>query len=135
MLYYLDTNICITCIRKSIKTENIVRRFIEYGYFNIKLSTIVIAELMHGAYKSKRTEETLSDTEEFIAGFEVIPFDYDAAVAYGKIKASLERKGQVIGPNDMLIAAVALSRNAVLVTNNTREFSRIDGLKLDDWTL
>ena len=135
MLYYLDTNICITCIRKSIKTENIVRRFIEYGYFNIKLSTIVIAELMHGAYKSKRTEETLSDTEEFIAGFEIIPFDYDAAVAYGKIKASLERKGQVIGPNDMLIAAVALSRNAVLVTNNTREFSRIDGLKLDDWTL
>ena len=135
MLYYLDTNICITCIRKSIKTENIVRRFIEYGYFNIKLSTIVIAELMHSAYKSKRTEETLSDTEEFIAGFEVIPFDYDAAVAYGKIKASLERKGQVIGPNDMLIAAVALSRNAVLVTNNTREFSRIDGLKLDDWTL
>ena len=135
MLYYLDTNICITCIRKSIKTENIVRRFIEYGYFNIKLSTIVIAELMHGAYKSKRTEETLSDTEEFIAGFEVIPFDYDAAVAYGKIKASLERKGQVIGPNDMLIAAAALSRNAVLVTNNTREFSRIDGLKLEDWTL
>ena len=135
MLYYLDTNICITCIRKSIKTENIVRRFIEYGYFNIKLSTIVIAELMHGAYKSKRTEETLSDTEEFIAGFEIIPFDYDAAVAYGKIKASLERKGQVIGPNDMLIAAVALSRNAVLVTNNTREFSRIDGLKLEDWTL
>ena len=135
MLYYLDTNICITCIRKSIKTENIVRRFIEYGYFNIKLSTIVIAELMHGAYKSKRTEKTLSDTEEFIAGFEVIPFDYDAAVAYGKIKASLERKGQVIGSNDMLIAAVALSRNAVLVTNNTREFSRIDGLKLDDWTL
>ena len=135
MLYYLDTNICITCIRKSIKTENIVRRFIEYGYFNIKLSTIVIAELMHSAYKSKRTEETLSDTEEFIAGFEIIPFDYDAAVAYGKIKASLERKGQVIGPNDMLIAAVALSRNAVLVTNNTREFSRIDGLKLDDWTL
>ena len=79
-MYYLDTNICVTCIRQSIKTENIVRRFMEFGYFNIKLSTIVIL-------------------------------------------------------NDMLIATIALSRNATLVTNNTREFSRIDGLKLDDWTL
>lgn len=89
---------------------------------------------MHGAYKSQKMEEGLNETRDFISDFEVLPFDYSAAVEYGKIRASLERRGEVIGGNDMLIAATALSRNAILVTNNTREFSRIDGLTLEDWT-
>ncbi len=134
MLYFIDTNICISCIRGSKKTEVLGYKFIIHED-DIRIPIIVIAELMHGVYKSKFTEKTLKETQDFLSDLEIVPFDYDAAVAYGKIKASLERKGQVIGPNDMLIAAIALSRNAVLVTNNTHEFSRIDGLKLDDWTL
>ena len=134
MLYFIDTNVCISCIRGSRKTEALGYKFILHEN-DIRVPIIVIAELMHGAYKSKITEQTLKETEDFLSDLDIVPFDYDAAVAYGKIKASLERKGQVIGPNDMLIAAIALSRNATLVTNNTREFSRIDGLKLDDWTL
>ena len=90
---------------------------------------------MHGAYHSKRVEENLQDAIDFVADFEIIPFDRLEADAYGRVLDSLERKGQVIGNNDIMIAATALIRNATLVTNNTREFSRIDGLKLDDWTL
>ena len=134
MLYFIDTNICISCMRGSLKTEHLGDKFILHEE-DIRIPIIVVAELMHGAYKSKVTEKTLAETRDFLSDLEIVPFDYDAAVAYGKIKASLEREGKVIGPNDMLIAAIALSRNATLVTNNTREFSRIDGLKLDDWTL
>ena len=119
MLYFIDTNVCISCIRGSRKTEALGYKFILHEN-DIRVPIIVIAELMHGAYKSKITEQTLKETEDFLSDLDIVPFDYDAAVAYGKIKASLERKGQVIGPNDMLIAAIALSRNATLVTNNTR---------------
>lgn len=106
-----------------------------YGYFNIKIPSVVVAELMHGAYKSKFKDKTLKETEDFISDFDTVPFDYSAAVSCGQIKTSLERKGLVIGPNDLLIAATVLSRGGILVTNNTGEFSRIDGLKLEDWTL
>ena len=135
MMYYLDTNICVSCIRKTVEAEAIICRFIKHGYTSIRIPSIVIAELMHGAYKSKFKDQGLIETEDFIASFKIVPFDYKAAVSYGKIKASLERKGQVIGPNDMLIAATALTYNATLITNNTNEFSRIDGLKLEDWTI
>ena len=94
-----------------------------------------MAELMHGAYKSKRPAETLKDTRDFLANFEIIPFDFLEATAYGKIRANLERRGEIIGNNDMLIAATVLVYGATLVTNNTEEFSRIDGLPLSDWTI
>ena len=134
MLYYLDTNICISCIRGTAKTETLGYKFILHEN-DIRIPAIVVAELMHGAYKSKFTDKTMWETEDFLSGFEIVPFDYPSAVEYGRIKASLELKGQVIGPNDFLIAATVLAHNGILVTNNTREFSRIDGLKLSDWTL
>ena len=133
MLYMLDTCICVYYLRA--KNENLLRKVRSFNPRKIKIPAIVLAELLHGAYHSKRVEENLQDTIDFVADFEIIPFDRFEADAYGQILASLERKGQVIGNNDMLIAATALVRNAVLVTNNTSEFSRIDGLKLDDWTL
>ena len=86
MLYYLDTNICVTCMRKSIKTEALICRFMLYGYFNIKIPSVVVAELMHGAYKSKFKDKTLKETEDFISDFDTVPFDYSAAVSYGQIK-------------------------------------------------
>ena len=133
MLYMLDTCICVDYLRA--KNENLLRKVRSFNPRKIKIPAIVLAELLHGAYHSKRVEENLQDIIDFVADFEIIPFDRFEANSYGQILASLERKGQVIGNNDMLIAATALVRNAVLVTNNTREFSRIDGLKLDDWTL
>ena len=95
MLYFIDTNICISCIRGSRKTEELGYKFIVHED-DIRIPIIVVAELMHGAYKSKVTDKTLKETEDFLSDLEIVPFDYDAAVAYGKIKASLERKGQVI---------------------------------------
>ena len=121
-------------MRRTRKTETLGYKFILHEP-DIRIPVIVVAELMHGVYKSKFTDVTLNETEEFLRDLEIVPFDYKAAVSYGKIKASLERKGQVIGPNDMLIAATALTHNATLITNNTNEFSRIDGLKLEDWTI
>ena len=135
MLYFFDSNVCIDYMRKGKKAGKIEAKIFEVGPRNIKLPSVVMAELMHGAYKSKRPAETLKDTRDFLANFEIIPFDFIEAIAYGQIRADLERKGQLIGNNDMLIAATAITYNAALVTNNTEEFSRIDGLKLEDWTI
>ena len=135
MLYLLDSNICIYYMRKGKESKLIDAKLLQHKKDDIRLSAIVVAELLHGAYHSKRVEQNLRETLDFIADFEVIAFDEPEADAYGQILASLERKGHVIGNNDIMIAATALIRNATLVTNNTHEFSRIDGLKLDDWTL
>ncbi|MBR0258000.1 MAG: type II toxin-antitoxin system VapC family toxin [Synergistaceae bacterium] len=135
MLYFLDTSICIFYMRKSQFKDTIRLRIIQHGLKSIKIPAIVVAELMHGARKSKKAAETLKDTSSFLSNFEIIEFDLPEAIAYGKIRADLERKGMLISYHDMLIAATALAYNATLITNNTQEFSRIDGLKLDDWTL
>ena len=88
---------------------------------------------MLGAEKSARVEENRLLVERFLLPFEIVPFDSSAAREYATIRAQLESKGQLIGPNDMLIAATARSRNAILVTRNTREFKRVPGLKLEEW--
>ena len=133
MLYMLDTCICVDYLRA--KNEKLLQKVRSFNPRKIKIPAIVLAELLHGAYHSKRVEKNLRDTLDFVLDFEIIPFDKFEADAYGQILASLERKGQVIGSNDIMIAATAFIRNATLITNNTREFSRIDSLKLDDWTL
>ncbi len=135
MMYLLDSNICIYYMRKGKESKLIDTKLLQHKKDDIRLSAIVVAELLHGAYHSKRVEQNLRETLDFIADFEVIAFDEPEANAYGQILDSLQRKGQIIGNNDILIAATALIRNATLVTNNIHEFSRIDGLKLDDWTL
>lgn len=134
MLYYLDTNICVPFLRRRKPVEIIGRKMLLQPRSSVKIPAIVAGELMYGAYKSERWEKNVQETKDFLADFEIVPLDYQAAIAYGQIRASLERNGQVISFNDMFIAATALSRNGVLVTNNTREFSRIDGLQLEDWT-
>ncbi len=133
MLYMLDTCICVEYLRG--RNEKLRSKVNSCDLRQIKIPVIVLAELLHGAYHSKRISENLKETIDFIADFEVVPFGAAEADAYARIRASLESKGQPISDNDMFIAAAAITRNAALVTNNTREFSRIDGLKLDDWTL
>jgi len=89
--------------------------------------------LIHGAEKSLKREDNHLKISAFLLPFEIIPFDSAGAECYGKIKAVLEKKGMLIGPNDLLIAATALANNAVLVTDNTNEFNRVEGLVVENW--
>ena len=130
--YYLDTNICIFYMRgKNIYLRNKVDSI---DTSNIKIPVMVKAELLVGAEKSKWREKTLAETLAFLRPYEIVPFDDSMLQTYARIRATLELKGQKIGYNDTLIAATVLARNGILVTNNTAEFGRIDGLQCEDWT-
>ena len=126
----LDTNICIHII--NAKPPAVLARFQQYQLGDIGLSSVVAAELAFGVAKSGsvRNRQAL---EMFLAPLTILPFDEDAIWAYGTLRAELERRGTPIGSLDTLIAAHALSQQATLVTNNTREFSRVPGLSLDNW--
>lgn len=132
MMYFLDTNTCIDFLRNL--SESVRSRFLSVSLNEIKIPVVVKAELLLGAYKSNRPE-TLEKTIQFLELFEVIPFSDDMSYTYAKIRKELETKGNKIGANDLFIAASALNKEAILVTHNTREFIRIDGLKLDDWNI
>lgn len=132
MMYFLDTNTCIDFLRNL--SESVRSRFLSVPLNEIKIPVVVKAELLLGAYKSTKPE-TLERTKQFLELFEVIPFSDEMSYTYAKIRKELEVKGNKIGANDLFIAASALNKGAVLVTHNTREFIRIDGLKLDDWNI
>lgn len=127
----LDTNICIYIIKN--KPESVKERFREFEIGELCISSITVSELMYGAYKSQQIERNLQALESFLMPFEIVDYDYVASIEYGKIRASLEKKGQVIGNMDMQIAGHVLSLDMTLVTNNTKEFERVDGLSLDNW--
>lgn len=97
------------------------------------IPAVVEAELRTGAQKSSKPKTNRLLLESFLAPFQLAPFDSRCAIEYAKLRAYLEKRGQKIGPNDMLIAATALAYGAVLVTGNTREFERIPGLDLESW--
>ncbi|MBQ6774482.1 MAG: type II toxin-antitoxin system VapC family toxin [Synergistaceae bacterium] len=131
-VYYLDSNICIFYLRNP---EGVLaQKIISIDPECIKLSAIVKAELLVGAFKSARRDENLKQVLNFCDSFEIVPFDDSLTVTYGKMQARLELQGMKIGFNDTLIAATVLAHNGILVTNNTKEFSRVDGLTLEDWT-
>ena len=132
MKYYLDSNICIFYFRNP--NGIISQKISSVGKANIKIPAIVKGELLTGAMKSARRERNIDEVMSFLRQFEVIPFDDASAWAYGEIKSSLELKGTPIGYNDMIIAATVLANDGVLITNNVREFSRVEGLKISDWT-
>lgn len=98
------------------------------------ISAITEAELLYGAYKSQRVEQNLGAVLDFSAQMEVVPFDSQITDTYGQLRAGLEQQGIPIGPLDFQIAATALACGLPLVTNNTREFRRVPGLLLEDWT-
>lgn len=131
MKYMLDTNICIFIIKNKPKT--VIRKFMEYDAGDICISAITYAELVHGVEKSAAREKNRIALTVFLSEIQIIPFDDAAAQAYGVVKAELQRRGTPIGPLDTLIAAHAKALKVVLVTNNTREFSRVDGLVVEDW--
>jgi tRNA(fMet)-specific endonuclease VapC len=127
----LDTNICIYVIKN--RPPKIRDRFTEHAEY-LCISSVTLAELLYGAEKSTRLERNLSVVENFAARLSVLPFEDKAAGHYGHIRAELERKGKPIGPYDLMIAGHARSEGLILVTNNTREFERVDGLRLENWT-
>jgi len=128
----LDTNICIYII--NAKPAAVLQRFRQYRIGEIGVCSVVAAELAYGVAKSGslRNRQAL---EMFLAPLTILPFDEPAAWAYGELRAVLERKGTTIGSLDMLIAAHALSQQALLVTHNTDEFTRVPGLQLDNWVV
>jgi len=127
----LDTNICIYIIKN--RPQQVRERFKEFKIGELCISTITVSELMYGAYKSEFVEKNLKAIESFLLPFEIVDYDTSASIEYGKIRAYLEKKGQVIGNMDMQIAGHALALDLILVTNNIKEFIRVDGLKLDNW--
>jgi tRNA(fMet)-specific endonuclease VapC len=126
----LDTNICIYII--NTKPPAVLARFQQYRLGDIGLCSVVAAELAFGVAKSGSTRNRQA-LEMFLAPLTILPFDESAAWAYGDLRADLERCGTPIGSLDTMIAAHALSQQALLVTHNTREFAKVPGLQLDDW--
>ena len=133
ILFMLDSNVCIDMLRRNDRT--ILRHFDSCQVGEIALSSITMAELQHGVFKGNRQFADQKVLSDFCRSLEMIPFDELAAEAYGRIRADLERAGTPIGPLDTLIAAHALSLDCTLVTNNEKEFRRVDGLAVENWTV
>jgi len=131
-MYLLDTNICIYIINNNPK--HVVERIKSLKPPQIKLSSISMAEMGYGVSKSRDRDKNRQALIHFASAFDIIEFNDNDAEVYGLIRAELEKKGQIIGPYDMQIAAQAISRDLILVTNNTSEFSRISNIKLENWT-
>jgi len=130
-MYLLDSNICIYIINKH--PGHVVAYIKRLQPHQIKLSAISLAELEYGVSKSVHREKNRTALIHFASAFDIVEFDDRDAEVFGLIRAGLERNGQVIGPYDMQIAAQAIARDLVLVTNNIKEFNRIKDLKLENW--
>ena len=130
-MYLLDSNICIYIINQSPK--QVVNHIKKLKVHQIKLSSISLAELEYGVSKSRNREKNRNALINFASAFDIVEFNDNDAEVYGLIRAELEQKGQIIGPYDMQIAAQALTRDLILVTNNTAEFARIPKLKIENW--
>ena len=132
MLYMLDTNLCSYIIRNKPITIKEKLKEVEKAH-TVALSSIVVSELMYGATK-KGSPKLLRIVSAFVDNFVIYDYARMSAQSYADIRTGLEKKGKIIGANDLLIAAHALSLEAVLVTNNTKEFERVEKLVLEDWS-
>ena len=132
MRYMLDTNICIYAIKH--KPKQVFMRLQEHDPIDICISSVTYAELVHGVEKSKAIEKNRVALALLLANIEIMNFDSLAAESYGKIRADLEKAGTPIGPLDMMIAGHAMALGYTVVTNNTKEFERVKGLKLENWS-
>ncbi len=128
--YLLDTNIVIYVLKR--RPVEVLSTF-NANASRMAISSITLAELLHGAEKSSRVSENLAAIEDFCSRLQVLPYGPKAAQHYGAIRAALEKLGQPIGVNDMHIAAHARSEGLVLVTNNMGEFARVPALEAENW--
>ena len=128
--YLLDTNIVIYVLKR--RPVEVLKIF-NTNATRMAISSITLSELFYGAEKSSNADKNLEAIEEFISHLDVLPYDVKACQHYGQIKAALEKKGEVIGENDIHIAAHAISQGLILVTNNLRELKRVSNLALENW--
>ena len=131
MKYMLDTNICIYIIKE--KPKKVISKFQALDIGDVCISAITLAELQYGVEKNNYPERNRVALSGFLALIEILPFSEQASSEYGKIRANLERQGNIIGAYDLMIGAHALSEKLILVTNNTKEFKRISNLSLENW--
>ena len=130
-MYLLDTNTCIYILND--RSSPSARRLALHNPSEIRLCSVVKAELLYGAWRSERAAENVTMLQKFFAPFTSVSFDDRCAEEYGAIKAELARQGMLIGPNDLLIASIAKANGLILVTHNIGEFSRVVGLRIEDW--
>ena len=130
-MYIVDSNTCIYFMNG--KYPSVRDKFLSISPKDIKISSVVKGELLLGAFKSQAREQTTKKVEKFLKPFDVIDFTDKMSYDYAEIRAALEKSGNSIGANDLLIAATALNQKAILVTHNIDEFSRIQSLEIEDW--
>lgn len=130
-MWLLDTSICIALIKR--QPPELIGKLKKHQPGDVAISSITLAELQFGVSKSKQSERNRAALDQFLLPLEILSFDETAAGIYGQVRANLEAKGTPIGPLDTLIASHALSVKAAVVTNNVREFSRVDGLRVENW--
>lgn len=131
-MYLVDTNICIYAMKGLFPAMN--RRLID-DREQIFVSSVTVGELEYGATKSRWSERTRQIFQAFLANYIIVPFDENDAIVFGKIRAQLATNGTPIGAYDAMIGAQGVARNLTVVTHNTKEFRRIPGLLLEDWTV
>jgi tRNA(fMet)-specific endonuclease VapC len=130
-MYLLDANACIRILNNS--SLNLVTQLHQHKPNEIFLCSVVKGELVYGAYHSAHPAENLRVLEKFFEPFVSLPFDDQSSLIYGRIRSDLVRNGTIIGPNDLLIASIAISNNLTLISANIREFGRVAGLSLANW--
>ena len=130
-MWLLDTNICIALIKR--QPVELIGRLKKHKPGDVAISSITLAELRFGVAKSRQVESNGVALDQFLLPLEILPFDEGAADVYGRIRAVLETRGTPIGPLDTLIASHAVAVKAGVVTNNVREFSRVAGLRVENW--
>jgi tRNA(fMet)-specific endonuclease VapC len=131
-VYLLDTNICIFAIYK--KPANVLEAIKEKSKNGIYVSSLTVAELEYGIENSKHVEDNRIALLKFISIFDILNFYGADAIRYGRLKAKLKKEGKLIGPIDMLLAAQAISKDLIFITNNVDEFVRIEGPRIEDWS-
>ena len=132
MNFLLDPNICILLIRH--KTPHVLAKLTGHLITDIAISAITVAELQYGVDKSSQPTRNQQALDQFLLPLTIIPFNEQDAITYGQIRTHLETNGMPIGALDTLLAAQAVRYNLILVTNNVREFARVPGLVVEDWT-
>jgi tRNA(fMet)-specific endonuclease VapC len=133
-MYLLDTNVCIHLLNKSGSSQ-FIQKFVVRSPTDFRLCSIVKSELYFGAYRGSRRSQNLEKLVRFFRQFASLAFDDEAAKLAGQIRSQLTTSGTPIGPNDLLIAAIALANDLILITHNTREFGRVDSLQIEDWEI
>jgi len=130
MKYFLDTNVVIDMF--NIEDQGLIDRIYNTPVADIKIPSLVKGELLHGIQNNPRSKKA-NDLKVLFTTYEVVPFDSDASEEYAKIRYKMMSKGELIGPNDMIIAATVLSNGGILVTNNVKEFGQVPGLRTENW--